>query len=175
MTFAEWHFSSKIVSTIRITPKYIKVGNNVLVWKNARIQAFPTYRGKQFSPMIILNDGVTIQQNCHITCAGKIEIGKNTAIVANVTITDIIHPYTAKDEHLNDQAIIVKPVSIGAYCSIFNNAVILPGVTIGKHCVIGANSVVTHDIPDFSVVMGTPAKILKQYNPVTQAWERKDK
>lgn len=172
LAFAEWHFSSKIVSTIRITPKYIKIGKNVLVWKNARIQAFPTYRGVSYNPLIILHDGVTIQQNVHITCAEKIEIGENTAIVANVTITDIIHPYTAKDEHLNDQTLIVKPVSIGPYCSIFNNAVIVAGVRIGKHVVIGANSVVTHDIPDYSVAVGNPARIIKRYNPTTGIWEK---
>ena len=171
-SFAEWHLSSTIVSTIRITPKYIRMGRNTFVWKNARIQAFPTYRGTSYNPMIILHDGVTIQQNVHITCAERIEIGENTAIVANVTITDIIHPYTAKDEHMNDQKLVVKPVSIGPYCSIFNNAVILAGVTIGKHVVIGANSVVTHDLPDYCVAVGNPARIIKRYNPTTDKWEK---
>lgn len=149
-------------------------GGGTFVYKNARIQAFPYYRGKTYTPQIILHDGVTIQQNVHITCAEKIEIGKNTAIVANVTITDIIHPYTAKDEHMNDQPLIVKPVTIGPYCSIFNNAVILAGVNLGKHVIIGANSVVTHDIPDYSVAVGNPARVIKRYNHATQKWEKVD-
>ena len=53
-------------------------------------------------------------------------------------------------------------VSIGDDTWIGTNVVIAGTVEIGKHCVIGANSVVTHDIPDYSVVAGCPAKVIKQ-------------
>jgi acetyltransferase-like isoleucine patch superfamily enzyme len=42
----------------------------------------------------------------------------------------------------------------------------LPGVTIGEHVVVGANSVVTHDIPSFSVAVGSPARVIRQYDEV---------
>ena len=45
-------------------------------------------------------------------------------------------------------------------------------VHIGKHCIIGANSVVTKDIPDYCVVAGIPARIIKRYNFSTQQWEK---
>jgi acetyltransferase-like isoleucine patch superfamily enzyme len=47
---------------------------------------------------------------------------------------------------------------------------VLPGARIGKHCVIGANSVVTGEIPDFSVAVGNPARVIKQY--VNGEWKR---
>jgi acetyltransferase-like isoleucine patch superfamily enzyme len=50
--------------------------------------------------------------------------------------------------------------------------VITAGVTIGKHSVIGAGSVVTRDIPPYSVAVGNPAKVIKQYNFTTQTWEK---
>ena len=53
-------------------------------------------------------------------------------------------------------------VLIGDDTWIGTNVVIAGTVEIGKHCVIGANSVVTHDIPDYSVVAGCPAKVIKQ-------------
>jgi acetyltransferase-like isoleucine patch superfamily enzyme len=53
--------------------------------------------------------------------------------------------------------------------------VITAGVTIGKHCVVAAGSVVTKDVPDYTVVGGNPARILRQYNFSTQAWERVQK
>ena len=111
----------------------IRIGKKVYIQNNARIETVSHYGDQSFHPELVFNDGVTIQQNVHITCAKKVEIGENTAIVANVTITDIIHPYTAENKHLINQPIIVKPVKIGSYCGIYNNVVINAGVTIGNH------------------------------------------
>jgi acetyltransferase-like isoleucine patch superfamily enzyme len=49
---------------------------------------------------------------------------------------------------------------------------VLPGVTIGQHCVIGANSVVNSSIPDYSVAVGAPARVIKRYNQEIGAWEQ---
>lgn len=89
----------------------------------------------------MLEKGVHIEQNCHITWAQSIVIGKNTAIASNVTITDIHHSYDDVHIPIERQDIIINAVSIGPDCKIYNNAVILPGVHIGKHVTIGANSV----------------------------------
>ncbi len=58
----------------------------------------------------------------------------------------------------------------GSYIGI--NAVIIGNVKIGRHCVIGENSVVTKDVPDYTVVAGNPAKIIRQYNNETGEWGR---
>jgi acetyltransferase-like isoleucine patch superfamily enzyme len=52
------------------------------------------------------------------------------------------------------------------------NSVITAGVTIGKNAIIGAGSVVTKNIPAYSVAVGNPARVIKQYNFETAAWER---
>ena len=54
---------------------------------------------------------------------------------------------------------IFKPVKIGKYTFVGGGSCIMPGVTVGKGCVIGVNSVVTHDIPDYSIAMGNPARV----------------
>ena len=59
-----------------------------------------------------------------------------------------------------------RPVSIGDDCWVGGNVTIMPGVAIGKGCTIAAGSVVTKDIPDFSVAMGTPARVVKKVDPV---------
>jgi acetyltransferase-like isoleucine patch superfamily enzyme len=59
-----------------------------------------------------------------------------------------------------------KGVTIGNDCWIGGNTTIMPGVVIGKGCTIGAGSIVTKDIPDFSVALGTPARVVKQVTPV---------
>ena len=73
---------------------------------------------------------------------------------------------------INASSIITKTVKIGDETYIYNNSVILPGTTIGRHCVIGANSVVNSNIPDYSIAVGNPARVVKQYNFVTKNWEK---
>lgn len=63
-------------------------------------------------------------------------------------------------------------VHIGDGSWLGTHVVIAGNITIGKHCVIGANSVVTKDIPDYSVAVGIPAKVVKRYNFDTKCWER---
>ena len=55
----------------------------------------------------------------------------------------------------------IKPVTIGCDCWIGSGARILAGVTIGNGAVIGANAVVTHNIPDFALAVGVPARVIK--------------
>lgn len=156
------------------SPQYIEIGNCVYIWKNCRIEGVASYMGVKYNPLISIEDGVTIQQNFHLTCAKSIIIGKNTAIAANVTVTDIHHSYVDIHLSIERQNIITSPVIIGEDCKIYNNSVILPGVTIGKHVTIGANSVVTKDIPDYCVAVGAPVKIVKRYCFEQERWRRTD-
>lgn len=63
--------------------------------------------------------------------------------------------------HLIPDLEITKPVVVGNDVYIGNNVIILPGVTIGNKVVIGAGAVVTKDIPDNSVAVGVPARVIK--------------
>lgn len=172
--FKQYRYSDIVRKPIRITPNCISLGECVHIEKNARIEGICKWNDKTFSPCIELEDNVTIQQNVHITCASRIHIGKNTAIAANVTITDINHLYGDVRIPVEKQDIEVKPVFIDENCKLYNGSVVLPGLRIGKHCVIGANSVVTHDIPDYCVVVGAPARVIKRYNFDSKLWEKTD-
>lgn len=61
-------------------------------------------------------------------------------------------------------------VIIGEGSWLGTNVVVVGKVRIGKHCVIGANSVVTKDIPDYSVAVGIPAKVIKKYDFANEEW-----
>lgn len=161
-----------IYHPILISKNQIELGNFVTIWHGARIQAITEYLSIKYNPRIVLCDRVSMQQNIHLTCANYIYIGENTAIAANVTITDIHHPYDNIEKPIEMQDLIVGEVIIGSDCKIYNNVVILSNVHIGKHVTIGANSVVTRDIPDFCVAVGSPAYIIKRYNNVSQIWEK---
>ncbi len=172
--YAAVDVTTYIMSPIVITPRYLRCGKNVYVGAHARLEGVSKYNDICFTPLIVLEDGVSIQQNLHLTCANCIIIGQNTAIAANVTITDIHHPYDEISKPIEKQNIKVGFVRIGADCKIYNNAVILPNVTLGRHVTIGANSVVNHDIPDYCVAVGNPVRIVKRYDFDKKEWRRTD-
>lgn len=161
-----------IDSPLKITPLCLSLGENVRIFKNCRIEGVFSYNNINFNPSIIIGNNVSVQQNLHLTCANSIIIGENTAIASNVTITDIHHQYTDIDISIERQDILVKQVDIGKNCKIYNNSVILPGCKIGNHVTIGANSVVAIEIPDYCVVVGAPATIVKRYNFETKNWDK---
>ncbi|HEU4472541.1 MAG TPA: acyltransferase [Flavisolibacter sp.] len=164
---------SYIYRPIRLTPGFISIGNKVQVNDFARIEGLDRYNDKSFQPKIILHDHVSIQQGLHLTCAKSIEIGSHTAIAANVSITDINHPYADVSIAPEYQDIEVDEVIIGEDCKIYNNAVILPGVRLGRHTVVAANAVVMKgDYGDYVILGGAPAKVLKRYDFEKRQWTK---
>ena len=164
--------NSFIDSSIKITPSCISFGESVRVFKNSRIEGVFLYNNIFFSPNIKFNKNVSVQQNLHLTCAKSITIGENTALGPNVTITDIHHNYSNIKIPIEEQDISVNEVKIGKNCKIYSNVVVLPGCSIGNHVTIGANSVVAIEVPDYCVVVGAPAKIVKRYNLKSKSWHK---
>ena len=72
----------------------------------------------------------------------------------------------------SSQPLIVGMVRVDDGAWIGRGVCILPNVIIGKHSVIGAGSIVTHDIPEYSMAAGNPAKVIKKYNKLTCEWEK---
>lgn len=106
------------------------------------------------------------------TLIGPVFIGNDVRLAQNVVISALNHHYEALDRPISEQGVYTRPVVIADETWIGANVVILPGVTVGKHCVVAAGSVVTKSVPDFSIVAGNPARLLKQYDKRTQRWER---
>lgn len=150
----------------------IFIGDNVVFFNNARIEAESEYYGTRYDSKITIGDGTSVQQNVHITCASAVNIGKKCAVLPDVLITDINHPYTDINKPPAEQELEVKPVEIGDECMIGMGARIMPGVRMGKHCVVGTNAVVTGGVyPDYSVIAGIPGRIIKRYNTEIERWE----
>lgn len=103
---------------------------------------------------------------------GPVTIGNNVMLAQNIVISGLNHGYEDITIPPSEQKTITKPITIDDNVWIGANSVITAGVSIGKHCIIGAGSVVTKNIPDYSVAVGNPAKIIKQYNFTTKTWEK---
>ena len=132
----------------------LELGNYVTIDEGARILLTKP------SPLLYIGDYVTIGQHVIITAKSEMHIGAYTLIGPYVQITDNNHT-TRRDNLIKYQLSTIKPVNIGSDVWIGSGAKILAGVSIGNGAVIGANSVVTHDIPDFAIAVGCPAKVIK--------------
>jgi acetyltransferase-like isoleucine patch superfamily enzyme len=89
-------------------------------------------------------------------------------------ITDISHGYSQLDTGVMDQPLEVGDVEVGDYCFLGMGCRIMPGTKLGKQCVVGANAVVMGEYPDYCVLVGSPARIVKRYNKATQSWQKTD-
>ena len=101
---------------------------------------------------------VSIAAFVHIWGQGGVEIGDYTMIASHVSITSLTHDTNAT---LFANSLIKKPVIIGKNVWIGSHATILPGVCIGDGAIIGAGAVVNKDVPENIIVVGVPAKPLR--------------
>ncbi len=101
----------------------------------------------------------------HCTVIGPVCIGSHVNLAQGITVTALNHNFTDCSRRIDEQGISTQPVVIGDDVWIGANAVVLPGVTIGKHAVVAAGAVVTRDVPDYTLVGGVPAKVIKQLKP----------
>lgn len=126
-----------------------KCGANVNIEKNA-----------QFAYGVELGDRSGLGVNCRIS--GKVRIGDDVMMGPNVSIYTRNHAFERTDVPMNTQGVSEeKPVVIENNVWIGANSIILPGVTISKGAIIGAGAVVTKDVPEYAIVGGNPAKVIK--------------
>lgn len=164
-----------------------KIGKNVYIGKQTKItNGKNIYLGNdvQIRPYcdLFADDFIIINEACDIGIRNR--IGGNVIFEKSVLtgpdnyFSLFDHCYTDPDKPIimqgaykpnnngHDEMIIGEGSWIGTHCAIIGD------VHIGKHCVVAANSVVTKDVPDYCVVAGAPAKIIKKYDFETKEWIR---
>ncbi|MCW2119486.1 sugar O-acetyltransferase [Flavobacterium sp. 7A] len=110
---------------------------------------------------IYCGENVYFNVNCVVLDCAPITIGSNVFFAPGVHLYTATHPLDAILRRTHESAL---PITIGDDCWIGGNSVICPGITIGKGCVIGAGSVVTKDIPENTLAVGNPAKVIRKLN-----------
>ncbi|MGQ4068845.1 MULTISPECIES: sugar O-acetyltransferase [Enterococcus] len=101
-----------------------------------------------------------VNHYCYFMDGAKITIGNNVFFGPYTGLYTATHPLPSI--YRNEGLEKAKPITIGNDCWLGANVSIMPGVTIGSGCVIGAGSVVTQNIPDNSLVVGVPGKVISK-------------
>ena len=151
--------------------KHIRIGRSSTIGKHAWLGAFDSYLDQRFSPSIQIGHNVTIGNFFCATAIDRIEIKEGCLFSEFVYISDHGHGTDPDGPPPVAQPLFSKgPVVIGANTFVGYRVSILSGVQLGKHCVVGAHSVVNKSFPDYSVIAGVPARLIKQYDPLTKTW-----
>lgn len=183
---AYWLFKSKMInSRIRLLRfpniirgrKYISFGEGLTTGVGCRFDCFlgknPNDKKLHFGKNVQINDYV------HFVAMDNITIGDNVLMASHIFISDNSHGSYKGSEFDSNPTIppiqreyYTAPIYIGDNTWIGEGVIIMPGVTIGKGCVIGAHSIVNKNIPDYSVAVGSPAKVVRYFDFKTNKWQK---
>ena len=168
--FKQLHWSSRIDSPASVEgAEFIAVGRRTLIAKHSAICASDVLHN---SPTLEIGSDVKIGKFNHIYATKKIVIHNRVLTANNVYISDNQHDYSSIAIPIIDQPILQKgEVEIHEGAWIGQNSCII-GCNIGRNSVVAAGSVVINDVPDYCVVAGTPARIVKRFCLEKLLWEK---
>lgn len=144
-------------------PGWIELGDNIIIGKSTSLTAG---RCAKYSPQnkfkrgyLVVGEGVSIGNYCDIDFSGGITIGREAHIAHHVLISTHDHGYYYRSAPTG------KPLEIADEAFIGSRSIILHNCNyIGKKAVVGTGSVVTKDVPDYAIVAGNPARVIKYTN-----------
>ena len=148
--------------------RWIEVGDQTMIGAQVTLSA-GMMPGHDLGEETVLRigDRCVIGRGSHIVAHHSLDIGDDVFTGPYVYITDQNHSYEDVETPIGRQWPVDSAVSIGAGSWLGAGAVILPGTVIGCNVVVAAGSVVRGKVPDFCVVAGIPARIVREYLPGT--------
>lgn len=153
----------------------INFGKNLSIGKYCR---FDVFENKQIQEKtLVFGENVQLNDFVHIVAMESIKIGNNVLMASHVFISDNSHGSYKGDESDSDPFVPpmkrhypTAPIIIEDNVWICEGVMVMPGSTIGKGCIIGAHSIVRGNIPDYSIAVGNPIKVIKKYNFESKKW-----
>jgi lipopolysaccharide O-acetyltransferase len=170
--FAAFGEDSWIVPPARVTePEHIEIGARVVVHEHAWISVASAV--PSVTPRLVIGDRTKIGRFAHFACVGEIVIEEDVLTADGIFIGDTYHGYEDPTTPVSRQP-MAKPepvlIKLGAFLGI--RSIVLQGVTIGENAYVGAGAVVTEDVPDRTIVVGNPARPVRQWDDAANDWIR---
>lgn len=148
-------FSAKIYSSVRMdTPPYRRFS----IGKCSVVESYSCINNAVGD--VIIGDFTRIGLHC--TVIGPVSIGSHVNLAQGITVSALNHNFDDTDLRIDQQGVSTREVRIDDDVWIGANAVITAGVHIGRHAVVAAGAVVTKDVPEYCMVAGVPARIIKR-------------
>lgn len=142
-------------------------------YPGAFMQGAPDVEVQEFDPSIRIGHRVSATGYLTIGAVKRVEIGDDALLASHIFISDNQHGHASTELPYKYQPLEkIEAVSIGRGCWIGEHVVIMPGVEIGEMAIVGANSVVTESVPPRSIVVGSPARVVRQWDPASGSWEK---
>ncbi len=158
---------NETTTTRRIAPD-VKLGRNVTIYDFVNLYGCEVGDNSKIGTFVEIQKGAKIGRNCKISshtfiCEG-VTISDNVFVGHNVVFINDPYPRSTTEDGKvqTDNDWICVPIQVGKGASIGSSATILCGITVGENAIIGAGSVVTRDVPENTIVVGNPARILRR-------------
>jgi len=146
-------------------PQQMSIGEHSLIlhgtWLSVESQAWD-----RPAPTLSIGARVGIRPYCMISAADRIEIEDDVIIAAYSSVIDSDHTYALGRPNVMHNPLETAPIRIGRGTWIAERVAVLRGADIGRCCIIGANSVVKGEIPDYSIAVGSPARVVGHVDDV---------
>lgn len=164
--FGECSVLHRPVTSI-VNPAGISIGTWVSIGSGAVIEALVPERGVT----VRIEDGAYIGHGLRLTAVGEVVIGEEAMLADGCYVSDTNHVYEDVTEPIKRQGLRDgRRVEIGPGAWLGIGAVVCGNVRIGRNAVVGARTVVTSDVPDFCVVAGNPARIVRRWEGDRWEW-----
>jgi serine acetyltransferase len=149
-------------------PARMFIGTNVKIMPGCWVMTISEWKGSRYDGQLYIGNNSILTFDVQISACSSIRIGEKVVVSRGAVIVDHLHDYRVP-EKANVYGPITdgKPITIednvflGAHCTI------APGVHIGRNTFIGANSTVVDDLPANCLAAGSPAKVIRRYDPQT--------
>lgn len=163
--FYQWGRNSVAEPPLRVNgEQFISVSSGVYLGAGCWLNANPI--GTDGGPIILIGEGCNFTGYCVVSAVSMVRIGREVLVARNVYIADHDHSCADTSRAVMHQGVDnVGEVVIDDGAWLGQNVVVTSGVRIGRGAAVGANAVVTKDVPDYSLAVGSPARVVKSWDP----------